>query len=367
MNDALKELFNAYKHLPVGVMFFKHKKLFFVNDHIRVVLLLSNLTNEHIVDVIGETLNIENPSDEILFHFFSEHECFTYQDHIVQVEHAYSEDEIDIFVAVRISDQTIATVDSTKSLRTLKKVNVSAVTNVQSDEHLLLRRALGQWEKVRFASVVLYKGIPIRGESFIVEAANGKICLRVEKKQLIAAHKGVEWLIGARKDAMLIGRLREYDLREETVWLENLQIVSEGFHLRQVIRYECGENDRMNFHYDGRHYALHLHDISEKGVSIETDESAVLVALSSSAKTFDAELFLDGNRIVVRAVWHYTKALENDSMMKAVFKISYDSKEGGALHDWMNAKQLRIIKEVQNFVRMSPAPKRAEQHGDWVI
>lgn len=28
MSEALKELFDAYKHLPVGVMFFKEHKLF---------------------------------------------------------------------------------------------------------------------------------------------------------------------------------------------------------------------------------------------------------------------------------------------------------------------------------------------------
>ncbi|MDD5212085.1 MAG: hypothetical protein PHV62_06700 [Sulfuricurvum sp.] len=49
MNDTLKELFIIYKNLPVGVIFFKHEKLIFVNDHLRSVLLFDNLTGDDIL------------------------------------------------------------------------------------------------------------------------------------------------------------------------------------------------------------------------------------------------------------------------------------------------------------------------------
>jgi len=365
MNDALKELFNAYKHLPVGVMFFKEKKLFFVNDHLRSTLLLADLSSDDVIQIIGGMIGLEEPSHLSLVEFLSGNKCFIYRDRVIQIENKEI-DGIDIFVLVRLSDKAIQTVDASRSLRILRQEKAPSV-HTDSDEHAILKKALGNWEEGHFPSLVLYKGIPIKGEITILEAHEGKIKLHVEKKQLVAAEIGVEWLIGTKRDQMVSGTLAKYNLDEHTVWIENIHIVDQGFHLRSVIRYDADENDLFEWVSEGKKYRLPLRDVSEKGISILTDNSAVLVALGSSgAKTLKAVLVLNGTAIAVMAVWRYTAAVDDSEKMKAAFTIGYDLHNGTLLREWLNGRQLRRIKEVQNFVRTIAAPKNPDQ-GDWVI
>ena len=53
-------------------------------------------------------------------------------------------------------------------------------------------------------------------------------------------------------------------------------------------------------------------------------------------------------------------------MMKVAFTIGYDFQNGELLREWMNAGQLRLIKEIRNFIQMIPPPEREIPH-DWVI
>ncbi|MDD2267229.1 hypothetical protein [Sulfuricurvum sp.] len=366
MTEALKELFNAYKNLPVGVIFFKQKRLFFVNDHLRNILLLQNLESEEVIHIIGDMMGLENTSHESLCDFLSTTDYFLYHDRLLQIDRQHF-DTIDIFVIVRINDQSIKMVDETRSLRQMRQTSVLTPSNLLHDEHELLTKAFGNWEKINLPSTVLYQGIPIKSDCTIVHAHEGEIAIKVEKKQLSAAQIGVRWLIGKRRDKMVSGEVTKYDLAQSVVWLNNLQIVDSGFHLRQVIRYGVSPEDQMLFSINGKRYVSALHDISEKGTSIETDNGALLVALSSvKGKTLDAELILSGMKIAVKVVWLYTIALESGTQMKVAFSIGYDLHNGSLLREWLNAKQLRLIKEVRTFVQMIP-PSEETKPADWII
>lgn len=366
MTEALKELFDAYKHLPVGVMFFKEQKLFFINDHLRSILLLQNLGSDEIVQILGEMMGVENASHESLCDFLSYQDCFFYRDRLLQIERSHFENT-DVFVIFRINDQSIKMIDETRPLRQMSAINRSNTTIHAEDEGLLLGKALGDWEKKPFPSIVLYKGIPIKGNSMIMHILEGKIAIKVDKKQLSAAQSGVQWLIGNRADKMVLGKIEKYDLLQSMVWLENLKIVSSGFHLRQVIRYGASSEDQIILSINGKKYVSRLHDISEKGIALETDNGALLVALSSAkGRTLDAQLILSNIHISLKAVFLYTIALEEGTQMKNAFSIGYDLHNGALLREWLNAKQLQLIKEVRTFVQMIPPP---EENGkiEWVI
>ncbi|MDD2781171.1 hypothetical protein [Sulfuricurvum sp.] len=366
MTEALKELFDAYKHLPVGVMFFKDRKLFFVNDHLRNVLLLQNLGSIEVIHIIGEMVGLENFSDESLCDFFLHNNLFLYRDKHFQIDRQ-SYDNIEIFVIIRVSDESISTIDKTRSLRELRHDN--KVMNIQLSDgyHQLLHQALGDWENNHYPSTVLYKGIPIKAECMITDASGGEIAIRVEKKQLSAAGIGVQWLIGNRRDKMVLGTLSRYDLSRSMIWLNHLEIIKDGFHLRHVIRYGASSEDQMILTINGKKYTAILHDISEKGVSILSDNGALLVALSSAkGKTISSELFLSNIKITVHAVWLYTIAMEEGIQMKAAFSIGYDLHNGSLLREWLNVKQLQLIKEVRAFVQMIPTPAVSHEV-EWVI
>lgn len=366
MNDALKELFNAYKHLPVGVMFFKDGKLFFVNDYLRNALLLANLPSDEIVHIIGDIAALETTSHGTLSDFLSHNDLILHHDQVIQIER-YKGDEIDVFVLVWLSDMAINAIDSSKSLRDMRRDNtvILPASLIGQDELKLLRDTLGKWEEGRFASVVLYKGIPIKGECRILGIDQGRLKLKVEQKQLISARDGVEWLVGSRLDKILSGHVQQYDLAMSCIWLVDIKLLPKGYHLRSLIRYESNEKDILLISLGEKHFSLSLHDVSEKGISIYTDNVAALLVFSSvEGKSLEAELVLEGKNIAIKATWLYTSAIDASPIMKVAFTIEYDVHNGELLRDWLNAQQIRLIKEVRNFVQMIPPPKMAE---DWVI
>lgn len=365
MTEALKELFDAYKHLPVGVLFFKAQRLFFINEHLRNVLLLQNLGSDEVIRIVGEMVGLEETSHESLCDFLLHNNFFLYRDKHFQIDRQ-SYENVDVFVIVRLSDESIKIVDQTRPLRQLRDAQILMSGKISENVQQILTQALGNWEKNHFPSIVLYKGIPVKADCMIVDASGGEIAIRVEKKQLSAAGAGIQWLIGNRRDRMVTGTVVKYDLSRSMVWLEHLEIVKEGFHLRQVIRYAASPQDQMMISINGKKYISSLHDISEKGVSIETDDGAFLLALGSiKSKSVDAELILSDTKIVIKTVWLYTIALNAGTQMKVAFSIGYDLQNGNKLREWLNEKQLHLIKEIRSFVQTMPEIRHDDS--EWVI
>jgi hypothetical protein len=364
MTDALKELFNAYKHLPIGVMFFKEEKLFFVNDHLRSVLLLQNLDSDNMIDIIGAMLGLENVTHESLCTFLSSNDFFLYRDQYMQINREHF-DGIDVVVILRLSDESINAIDQTRFLRELRHDDVVIPSVSSEEQHQMLDKAFVDWKNSRFSSMVLYKGIPIKADCTIVHAHAGEIGIRVGRKQLSAAQTGALWLFGNKKK-VLSGEVSHYDLSQSVVWLTNLQIAATGFHMRRVIRYRASEEDQIHFLINGKKYVSPLQEISEKGISIYTEDTALLLALSSSkGETLNAELILSDSKIAVKAVWLYTTGVKSEKKMKAALMISYEAREETLLREWLTDKQLHLIKEIHTFTEMVPPPQ--ESTADWII
>ena len=368
MTEALKELFSAYKNLPVGVIFFKQQQLFFVNDHLRNILTLGNIPGDDVIQIIGSMLSLENPSHLSMYDYLSENDFFWYRDRIMQIERS-ERDDITVFVIVRLNDKSIDAVDSAHSLRQLREKTHLAPSDAESqDIYLLLKQTLGMYEEVKIPSIVLYKGIPIKGYALIRMIDKECITLEVDKKQLIAAHNGAEWLFGFKRNAMIAATLTHYDLSSGTVTLNNLHVITRAFHQRNVIRYHANDQDTMVVTVDKKRYQLPLRDVSERAIAIETDDSESLIALLHlEGKTITAHLSLGSKHISVMVTWLYTVALANEEkLMKAAFQITYDTPNGSLLQEWLNAQQLSLIKEVHNFVQMLPPPA-TESAAEWVI
>ncbi len=263
MNSALKELFNAYKYLPIGVMFFKDEKLFFVNDHLRNVLLLAALPSNHIIEIIGNMLGLEEPSHHSLHDFLLHNDSFLYKNSIIQIEHK-SVNEIDLFVFLKISEQTIEMIDALRPLKLLQHEKTTIASPLINEEWKLLAKALGpQFETRKFPSVVLYKEIPIKADCRIVNFQKKTIELSVAKRQLIATEIGKEWLLGNRQNRMVSGKILSYDLQLGTIRLENLTLISHGFHLRNDIRYIIEKTAYFITSIKKEEKKLKLHDLSE--------------------------------------------------------------------------------------------------------
>lgn len=368
MTEALKELFNAYKNLPVGVIFFKQKQLFFINEHLRHILLLGNLPGDDVVQIIGSMLNLENPSHLALHTYLSENDFFWYRDRIIQIEYTEYED-MSIIVITRLNDKAIEAVDSLRSLRQMReKNNLLSADITDQDIHKLLTQNLGDYTKAYIPSVVLYKGIPIKGNIRVSAIENNQMKVQVEKKQLITAQNGVEWLFGMKRDAMMSSTVIGYDLSTNEVTLKNIHLISHGFHQRALIRYHADNHDSMSMEIKGKVYRFTVRNLSEKGIAVETDNSEALIALSTlGAKTVYMDITVSSKPIKAMATWLYTIPLEEEGRgMKVVFMIQYDAHNMSVLQEWLNAQQLHLIKEVRSFIQMLPA-STVQTPPEWVI
>lgn len=359
MENAIKGLFYAYKHLPVGVMIFKRRNLFFINDHLQNILLLSALSKDRIIEIIGNRLGIPSPTHGLVHDFLLENSFFSNQNSIIQIEHRIVSDDITIFVFVKISEHTIEAIkNSTPSLPIHLQEKRESASYLKNNEWKLLTNALGtDFENMKFSSIVLYKGIPLKAESKIISISNEMIEITIEKNQLIATEIGKEWLIGIKQDLMVAGDVANYDLKLGRIWLKNLRLISEGFHLRNNIRYAIEKIGHFNIlSKNEKIITLPLHDISEKGVSVQTDDPKVLVTLSSRiGKPLDAQIIVDDLNLSVEAIPLYIETMDIPGMMKVAFSIAYDSHNETLLHNWMNNEQHNVIKKVRNFVQMISA------------
>lgn len=353
MDKLLKELFGVYKSLPVGVMVFKDEKLFFVNDHLRSILLLATLPSDDIIQIIGEMLQLESPSHSTLYDFLFHNDYFLYRDRVIQIERQTLE-HFSVFVLIRISEQTIGAIDSIQPIRVLRHdKSIKSIPHDESEWKFLFKVLGAKFEERKFPSIVLYNEIPIKGNCSVVEIREGEVGLKIDKRQLIAAEFGKHWLFGIKQNNMILGKVSRYDILLSQIWLKNLTLVSQGFHQRSVIRYTTESGSRLTVSVGGKKRSLILRDVSEKGISIQTDDSETLIALSSMiGKTLHGELLIGKLTIEVKAVYLYTIALKTAEEMKVAFSIGYDSESGAMLREWMNTKQLALIKEVRNYVQM---------------
>lgn len=353
MDKSLKELFSVYKYLPVGVMVFKDEKLFFVNDHLRSILLLAALPSDDIIHIIGDIIALESPSHSTLYEFLFHNDYFLYRNSVIQIERQTLEG-FTVFVLIRISEPTMDAIDSIRPIRSLRhEKNIKSIPHNES-EWRFLNKALGaKFEERKFPSIVLYNEIPIKGNCSVVEIRAGEIGLKIDNRQLIAAEIGKHWLFGSKQENMISGEVSRYDILLSQIWLKNLTLVSRGFHQRSVIRYTTENTSRFTVTVGGKKRSLLLRDVSEKGISVQTADSQTLIALSSMlGKTLHGELIIGTLTIEIKAVYLYTIALNTSEAMKVALSIGYDSENGAILHGWMNTKQLALIKEVRNYVQM---------------
>lgn len=317
------------------------------------------------IRIIGDMVGLENPSHASLCDFFLHNFHFLYRDKHFQIDRQ-SYKNVDIFVIVRLSHESITMVDQTRSIRLLRDGQNVFDKKISQNVEEILGKALGDWKKNHFPSMVLYKGIPIKADGIVVDTSDDGIVIQVEKKQLSAAQMGTPWLIGNRHDRMVRGTVEKYDLSRSMVWLVHLEIIKEGFHLRQMIRYSTVSDDQMKLTINGKKFISPLHDVSEKGLSIETDDGAFLVALKSiKGKSTEGKLVLGDRKITIKLVWLYTMALSSGTQMKVAFRIGYDLQNGNKLREWLNQKQLELIKEIRSFVQTIPEPRH--EGSDWEI
>jgi hypothetical protein len=136
-NKTLKELLHAYSHIPLGLLIFKEKKLFFINKHLRETIMLGNMDNKHSLEIICATLNLKADQEQ-LFSFLSNNEFFHRKEKYIQIS-SNSVDDLDIFVFTRLSEKLLKDIGAVEEIDFIPVVTQNTISrSVDNQKHIEL-------------------------------------------------------------------------------------------------------------------------------------------------------------------------------------------------------------------------------------
>ena len=203
-NQTIKELFRVYSHLPLGLLVFKEKELFFINQRLRETVMLGSMDNANAIKVICSTLGIESTQDELLS-FLSSNEFFHHKEKHIQIS-SNSVDNFDIFVFTRVSELLLEDLNVNQEIAFIPISSDDSITNSSNTkEHAKL---LKYFDKKRNSTIIthsIYKGVPLIANSRILRVYKNTLVLKLEDKQMIAAAKNMPWILKISSDINIKG------------------------------------------------------------------------------------------------------------------------------------------------------------------
>jgi hypothetical protein len=345
--NIIQELLRVYSHLPLGLLLFKNKKLFFINQHLREVIVLGTIDNENAVKIICSTLGIESNEKE-LYTFLSEKKFFQYKQKYIQIS-SKKVSEFDIFVFTRIDENLLEHLNKTPEVDFIPiKIN-DVLSNLQSPkEHLKL---LEYFDKKRNSSITthaIYKGLPLISKSRILRAHDNALVIKLEDKQLIAAVKDTPWMLKASLDINIKGTVVHFDKEKKYLFLKNLHRVKQDYNERLSIRYQPEEAVNATLSIESHIFSLALIDINEHAFKVVTDNKVIVDEIENYSGVIQTQIVLDKKTIHLKSK-AVMKARVFNGKASIILDYTSDKENLLLLQEWRNNRQLEIIKEVHSF------------------
>lgn len=319
--------FSLFDILPNGVIIFKNNKLEYINRHLLDVLSIGYLSRKNVIGHISKILNIQNEED--LFLFFNNHDYFSINKKIMQVEHG-RHDDYDIFTFMRINQSL-----------TTKELHTSTINQkVYIDEEVAKHFKLNNIQKVNV--LTFYKGVPLKNIGKIIRINKDSIEVIVNSKHSISLLERDDILLimnTKKSSSVLHGSVVENN--NNTFTIKNFYLTSEDMHLRNGLRVKPDRNVIVTV--NDREFKVY--DISVRGISINIDtveEEEYLKDVKS------LKLSNDDNSLDLSV--KYLKTIsENDKILKIIFTISTIGDDELILNQYIVDKQNEILREIHKY------------------
>lgn len=349
-NEIIKELLYIYSNLPLGVLIFKNKELFFINDSLRETLTLGAVDNKSSMEIICSTLGIES-SQKQLYTYLSDKDFFTHKKKVIQIN-SKNLDDYDIFVFTLICDSIIKKNEESEEIDfshiSLPDINIDPE---KIKEHLKLLNFFDKKRNKKINTHTLYKGMPLIANNKILQAYNNTLALKIEDKQMIVAIVGEQWILKISSKLIVKGEILKVDKIKRYIFLKNLHQVQKNYHLRKTIRYLPQESGSVTLNFYSKKITLKLIDISENTFKISTNKQSILNKIQNYNKEISSLIILDEKQIKVKSTYLF-KTEPKDGESDIIMKFHADSKNLKILKEWANKRQLEIIREVHKFSKM---------------
>ncbi len=347
-SEMLTELLRIYSRLPTGIIVFKEEGIYFINDHLRHVLVLGNLSADECIGYICGILEI--PEDESgLLTFFRENSFFTYKEKSVQIS-ARHEAPYDIFVFTLIQSPLLNAAEVQEDVITLPPEAAVELGSGGSEEHAELLKFFDTHRKMKVSGLVLLHGVPLMSNNIVVQPFRNTLVVKIENKQMIAALAGATWTLIQDSGHTVQGEVTHTDTKRQMVFLKKLRRIETGPNQRQAIRYvledavlhcACGSDETQ----------LQVMDISEYALRAMTQSATVLQKLKKM-ETFKAQLSVEEENITLACRFLKESALR-EGEAEVVLGLSAETGESERLRALLNRRQIAIIKSIREHTRMT--------------
>ncbi|MDX1295903.1 MAG: hypothetical protein R3302_06540 [Sulfurimonadaceae bacterium] len=205
--DTLKELLKIYSKLPTGLIVFKNRRIYFINDHLRDVLSLGTIPPDEALAMIGGILE-EPATDKSIYTFFEEHDFFTYKNKYIQII-SRSEKPYHIFVFALLEPELLDKLSQMDaSRRRIEPIADDDITHeylIDADEHKNLLQHFDSRRNSKARGYVLYRGVPLIADVIAVQPLKGTLAVRAGDKQMVSATTGTPWILSFASGKTILG------------------------------------------------------------------------------------------------------------------------------------------------------------------
>jgi len=187
-NDILKEFLRLYTQLPCGVIIFKDRSPYFINNHLRKILVLGAIEVQKGLEIIASIFGVE-ATPEALYTFLTTNTFFDYKTKHIQIN--YTNYEIySIFVFTKIET---AVLEEKQIVFEDIELLTQERTEEEADKEIL--EYFNKHHNVKTIGHVLYKGVPLISDNIVLKSYKNQLAVQIEKKQMISTQNGAKWVI----------------------------------------------------------------------------------------------------------------------------------------------------------------------------
>jgi uncharacterized protein YeeX (DUF496 family) len=346
-NDILKEFLKLYTHLPSGVIIFKERSPYFINNHLRNVLTLGNIGIKESFEIVASVFGVE-PRDEALYDFLTSVDFFQYKTKHIQINYTNYEN-YSIFVFTKIDISVCESLTHTRHQEPKIAFEEAEISNEEEEPDLELLEYFSKHHNAKVTGYVLYKGVPLISENRILKPYKDFLAVAVESKQMIATKKGARWVMLSDSGTHFEGKIHQVDNSKRILLLSGVKQIEKSFINRELIRYEV-ESLKLEFVFDEKRVNVPLVELAENSLKVVLDDSALLKELRERKSFVDAIIDFGPQKIALKCKF-FRLAGSYEKKRELVCTAALDKSSKELLRKWLNAKQLKIIQEVREYSR----------------
>lgn len=320
--------FNLFDILPNGVIVFRDEKIEYINKHLLDILSIGYFSDKNAIAILSKMLNVKD--EKGMQSFFNNNDYFLTKNKVIQIEYS-NFDEYYIYSFMNINQDLFV-----GKAKLIPEVNDENNIDSNVAKHFKIHNIK------KIMVLTFYKGIPIKKVGKIMKINKDSIDIKVDKKHNISLLNRDDVLLISNKNpsaSILHGHI--ISNKNNIFKIKNFNLSKNDMHLRDGLRIKPDRD--MIVKIDDKEFKVY--DISNRGISLYIDS----VELKEKLKHIKSlKVLLDDEKLHL-SVSYLKTIIENEKILKIIFKISAMGEDISKLKYYITEKQNEILREIYKF------------------